>query len=127
MRVFVALLALKARAVRVDVLQLPRYRPALPARTSAIARSMAMTTEFDFGAVAKSMAASARGSRLRQAQLQGRVHAGLDYHRRLRVGQANVLQAEHKSPPAPMRSPVLQSPRQVGAAPRPGPSRAGTS
>ena len=62
-RILVALFALEARAVGVDVLQLTRMGPAFPARTSAMAASMDMTTELDFGAVASNSTASASGSR----------------------------------------------------------------
>ncbi|GAB3279860.1 hypothetical protein GCM10027563_08360 [Parasphingorhabdus pacifica] len=65
MRVLVALRV--AQLVRTGVVTVAQVRrgtgPALPARTSAIAASMAEMTAFDFGAVARWTVACANGSR----------------------------------------------------------------
>ena len=113
-----------------DVLQLTRdRRRSGPPCTSAMAASMAMQPELDFGAVASRITASGqRQPRLRQAELQGAVHAGLDDGDRLRIGKANILRrgaAGSSGRPTAGRPPRESAPDSVP--PRPDRSRGWTS
>ena len=114
-RVFIALLALEARAVGVYVLQLARIGPGLARAHVRHGGVDAHHHAVRLGGGGQQYGGlRQRQPRLRQAQLQRAVHAGLDDAGRLRVGEADVLAGRAEQPPAgPDEVPGLQQAGQV--------------
>ena len=100
-RILVALFALEARAVGMDVLQLARDGPRLPCPNVRNGR----IDRHDDGVRLRRRGQQQHRLRqrqpcLRQAELQRAVHAGLDDHGRLRIGKADVLTRRAQDAPA---------------------------
>ena len=100
-RVLVALLALEARGVRVNVLQLARNiaGPAAPDVGPRRVDTLDHAVGFRRGGKQHGRVRQ-RQARFRQAQLQGAVHAGLHDGDRLRVRHADILARRAQKPAA---------------------------
>ena len=111
----VALLPLKARAVGVDVLQLPGEAPSPPGAHIGDRPVDGHTGCVGLGRGSQHNAGlRQRKPRLRQPQLQRRVHAGLDDGHRLGIGKADVLAGRAENPPGGANQVArLQQPRQI--------------
>ena len=99
MRVLVALLALEAGPVGVDVLQLARIWPGLARAHVGHGGVDAHHHAVRLGGRGQQYGCLGQGQpRLRQAQLQRAVTAGLDYGRGLGIGEAYVLAGRAEQP-----------------------------